>query len=152
MAYQGRGLALKSLLWFLRGIQLCCGIIILALYSYFLATLARNGIAASQDVKAVEGIAGAGALYALLGLLFLCCLAGLPLTSFIAMILDLAFAAAYIFVAVANKHGVGKCESYSDTPYGTSDPSKGHSLSGVPSYQNACKMQTACMSVAIIAV
>lgn len=151
---------LKTLLWLIRGLQLCCAVIVLALYSYFLVTLSDHKLDISQNMKAVEGIAGAAVLYTIIGLLVTCCLAGLPLTSFFAMLLDLAFACAFIFVAVANKNGSGSCTGDVTTPYtsGTGTGSTGttpahrRSISSLPSDHNACKMETACLAVSILAI
>lgn len=153
----GSGFALKSAQWFVRGIQLSCAALILAIYSYFLAALNNHSLSVSTTVKTVEGIAGFACLYALVSLLLLCCLAGRTFSSFLAMLLDVAFIAAFIYVAVANKSGAGSCTGYLDTPFGkgnanetTSDGKDGFTV--LPSYRVACKLQSACLGLAIIAI
>lgn len=150
------GVGLKFLQWFNRGIQLACAAIILGVYSYFLATLSNHNLHISTDVKAVEGISGAAVLYTLAGLLLLCCLAGLTFTSFVAIILDVAFIGAFIYVAVANRNGAGSCNGYLDTPFGRGQSDKTAEGSGgftsLPSFHTACRLQTACLAVAIIAM
>lgn len=150
------GFGLKFLQWFIRGVQFCCAALILAIYSYFLAALHNHNLSIASSVRAVEGISGAAALYTLIALLLLCCFAGIPFTSFIAMVLDFCFIGAFIYVAVANKGGASSCSGYLDTPFGkgeadkTVEGSKG--FTALPSFHTACKLQTACLAVAIIAI
>ncbi|KAL7903562.1 hypothetical protein HDV63DRAFT_400401 [Trichoderma sp. SZMC 28014] len=150
------GFGLKFLQWFFRGIQFCCSAIVLAIYSYFLATLHNHDLPIATSLRAVEGISGAGTLYTLLALLMLCCLAGHTLTAVIAVVLDIAFIGAYVYVAIANKNGASSCTGVLDTPFG-----KGQSSSTVegdkgftklPSFHTACKLQSASLAVAIIAI
>ncbi|KAM4056114.1 hypothetical protein HRG_003036 [Hirsutella rhossiliensis] len=134
------GLALKGLQWLVRGIQFLCAALILGVYSYFLAALHNHALSIPTSARAVEGIAGAAVLYTLIGLVLLCCVAGFLFTSAIAILLDIAFVGAFIYVAVANKHGAGSCSGYLDTPFGS-----GH-------FRTACRLQTACFAVAIVAI
>lgn len=147
---------LKCLQWLIRGIQLGAAALILAIYAYYLATLAAHDFHISTNIRAVEGIAGSAMLYDLLGLLLICCLGGSPMASFIAIILDTAFLACFIYVAVANKHGAGNCRGEVKTPYGTGlakSKIKGKRRSiALLTYRVACQMQTACLAAAIIAV
>ncbi len=113
----GSGLALKFVQWFVRGIQFCCAALVLAVYSYFLATLHNHNLPIGSSIKAVEGISGVAVLYTILGLLLLCCLAGHPFTSFIAIVLDVAFVAGFIYIATANRDGAGSCSGQVNTPF-----------------------------------
>ncbi|EGX91425.1 hypothetical protein CCM_05583 [Cordyceps militaris CM01] len=153
---RGTSLGLKTVQWLLRCVQLLCAVIVLGIYAYFLAALANHALPTPTNVKAVEGVAGVAAAYALLGLLLLCCLAGRTLASFAAMCLDFAFLCAYIFVAVANKGGAGSCTGDVTTVFGSGkaeDTLKaGPGFTKIPSYRTACKLQTACLSIAIIAI
>ncbi|KAI1099007.1 hypothetical protein F4804DRAFT_323197 [Jackrogersella minutella] len=145
------GFALKLLQWFIRGVQFCCCALVLALFSYFLAILSNRGLTIPTWTRAVEGISGIGTLYTVLGLLLLCCLAGHPFTSFIAILLDVCFIGAFIYVASANREGASSCTGTVDTPFGSGnadDLINGKS----PSYRDACKMQTACLAVSIVAI
>ncbi|KAH7020381.1 hypothetical protein EDB80DRAFT_677308 [Ilyonectria destructans] len=148
---------LKCLQWMLRGVQLCAAALILAVYTYFLATLAAYRFHISTQIRAVEGISGSAVLYCLLGLLLICCIGGNPMASFIAVILDVAFMACFIYIAVANKHGAGNCRGEVNTPYGIGlakskvKAKKGGSLV-LPSYRVACQLQTACVAAAIIII
>lgn len=150
--------ALKFLQWFIRGIQFSCAALILAIFSYFLATLHNHALHIDDWIRAVEGISGAAVLYTLLGLLLMCCLAGHPFTSFIAIVLDICFAAAFIYVAVANKGGASSCNGYVSTPFGTGDSTNNvvdngnGGFTALPSLRQACQLESACLAVSIIAI
>lgn len=151
------GTALKFLQWFNRGIQFCCAALILGIYSYFLATLANHDLPISNTIRAVEGISGIAVLYTLAGLLLLCCLAGRTFSSFIAIIFDVAFIGAFIYVAVANRGGASSCDNYVDTPFGSGkagDTAEGRTdgFTSLPSYHVACQLQSACLAVSIVAM
>jgi hypothetical protein len=151
------GFALKFLQWFIRGIQFCCSAVVLALFSYFLAALHNHNLNIPTWTKAVEGISGGGVLYTIIGLLLLCCLAGHPFTSFIAIFLDVCFIGAFIYVAVANRAGASSCRGTVDTVFGTGDAntqvtSNTDGFTNLPTYREACQMETACLAVAIVAV
>ncbi|GAO15804.1 hypothetical protein UVI_02021320 [Ustilaginoidea virens] len=150
------GMALKSLQWFFRGVQFLCAIIVLGIFSYFLAALHNHDLQTDTSVRAVAGISGAAALYTLLGLVFLCCVAGLTFTSFVAMVLDFCFAACFVYVAVVNRNGASTCRGYVDTPFGRGPSGDTASAPGgftaLPSFHTACRLQTACMAVSIIAI
>ncbi|OAQ97280.1 hypothetical protein LLEC1_01739 [Akanthomyces lecanii] len=154
---RGSSLGLKTVQWLIRSVQLLCAVIILGIYSYFLAALSNHSLATPTNVRAVEGIAGVAVAYALLGLLLLCCLAGRTLPAFAAMCIDFALLSAYIFVAVANKDGAGSCSGDEvGTVFGkgkaddTLDADGG--FTKIPSYHTACKLETACLAIAIIAI
>lgn len=150
------GTALKFLQWFIRGIQFACAALILAIYSYFLATLHNHNLHISDTIRAVEGISGVAVLYTAAALVLVCCLAGRTISSLFAIILDVAFIGAFIYVAVANKGGASSCTGYLDTPFGkgkagnTAEGSDG--FTALPSYRTACKLQSACLAVSIIAM
>ncbi|KND93948.1 hypothetical protein TOPH_01795 [Tolypocladium ophioglossoides CBS 100239] len=150
------GLALKFVQWFIRGIQFLCAALILGVYSYFLAALHNHNLPIATSVRAVEGISGAAVLYTLIGLLLLCCVAGFALTSFIAIVLDVCFIGAFIYVAVANKNGAGSCGGYVDTPFGSGQSAAqvqgSNGFTALPSFRTACRLQTASLAVAIIAI
>jgi hypothetical protein len=150
------GTALKFLQWFIRGVQFGCAALILAIYSYFLATLHNHDLPISNTIRAVEGISGIAVLYTIAALVLVCCLAGRTFSSLLAIILDIAFIGAFIYVAVANKGGASSCTGYLDTPFGRgkagnqADGSDG--FTALPSYRTACKLQSACLAVSIIAI
>ncbi|KZL82949.1 hypothetical protein CI238_02013 [Colletotrichum incanum] len=150
--------ALKFLQWFIRGVQLGCSVLILAIFSYFLATLHNHSLPIATSIRAVEGISGAATLYTLAGLLLLCCLAGRSFTSFIAIVIDVAFIGAFIYVAVANRNGADSCSGNVSTPFGDGPADGEPTNTGsdgwthLPSLRTACKLQTACFAVSIVAI
>jgi hypothetical protein len=152
------GVALKFLQWFIRGVQFCCAAVILAIFSYFLATLSNHNLPIATWIRAVEGISGAAVLYTLIGLLLLCCLAGHAFASFIAIFLDICFVGAFVYLAVANRQGASSCRGHVDTPFGSGnansnvyDPNNS-GWTALPSLREACRMQTACLAVAIVGI
>ncbi|KAI0381798.1 hypothetical protein F5Y04DRAFT_60197 [Hypomontagnella monticulosa] len=145
------GFALKLLQWFIRGIQFCCCALVLAIFSYFLAILSNRGLDIPTWTRAVEGISGIGVLYTILGLLLLCCLAGHPFTSFIAIFLDICFVGSFIYVASSNRGGASSCTEQVDTPFGTGNAAD--MINGqYPTYRQVCQMETACLAVSIVAI
>jgi hypothetical protein len=145
------GFALKGLQWFVRGIQLLSCVVVLGLFSYFLAIASRNNLGIPVWARAVEGISGIGVLYTLAGLLLLCCVAGHPLASGIAIILDIAFVGAFIYVAQANRVGATACTRTVDTVFGNR-PAPDSPASGLPSFGRICLIQKAVLAVSIIAM
>jgi hypothetical protein len=152
------GVALRGVQFFIRGIQFCCAAIVLALFAYFLATLSDHNMHIDTWVKAVTGISGIAVIYTILALLMLCCCAGRSFPSFILMVLDLAFAGAFIYIAVANRDGASSCNGEVNTVFGKGDADTNVRDNGsggftaLPSLRQACKMETACLAVSIVAV
>jgi len=145
------GFALKTLQWFIRGVQFLCCAVVLALFSYFLAVAAQHHFVIPTWTKAVEGISGIGVLYTFVGLLLLCCLAGHPFTSAIAIILDIAFVGAFIYVAQANRGGASSCDNTVDTLFGNR-PATDDLGRGLPNFHQVCQMESAVLAVSIIAM
>ncbi|KAJ0116910.1 hypothetical protein J7T55_003324 [Diaporthe amygdali] len=154
----GAGLCLKLLQWFNRGVQFCCAGLVLALNSYFLAAMSNHSITIPTNLRAVEGISGVAVLYTAIGLLLLCCLAGFTLTSFIAIVLDIAFIGAFIYVATVNKDGASSCSgSNVNTVFGSGDANaniQSPKDGGVPlaKYMTICRMESAILAVSIVAI
>ncbi|KAK3327266.1 hypothetical protein B0T19DRAFT_400155 [Cercophora scortea] len=155
------GMALKGFQWFARTIELCCAAVVLAIFSYFLATLTNHHFATANWIRAVEGISGIAIVYTVVCLCLLCCLAGHPLTSSLVLLLDLAFAGAFIYVAWANRAGASSCSGVVDTPFGRGNadtdvvdnrPDGQGDITPLPSLRTACRMETACLAVSIAAV
>lgn len=154
----GAGFALKIIQWFNRGVEFCCAGLILSLTSYFLAAMSDHNITIPTNLRATEGISGVGVLYTGIGVLLVCCLAGFTLTSFLAIVLDIAFVGAFIYVATVYKHGASSCSGTNvQTVFGSGDAeSKVSSTSDgsvpLPTYRTACKMESAMLAVAIVAM
>jgi hypothetical protein len=152
------GVALKSLSLFLRLVEFCCAALVLAIFSYFLATLHNHDLHIDTYIRAVEGISGAGVLYTIFALLLVCCLGGIAFFSILGMLLDLAFCGAFIYVAYATRGGDGSCRGYVNTPFGSGNTNVGNTVpqgnggfTSLPSLHTACKLETACFAVAIVA-
>lgn len=154
----GGGIALRSLSFFLRFIEFCCAAIIIGIFSYYLATLHNHDLPIATYIRAVEGISGAAVLYTIFALLLVCCLGGIAFLGFIAMLLDLAFCGAFIYVAYATRGGASSCKGNVNTPFGSGNANTNNSVqqgSGgfthLPSLKTACRLETATFAVAIVA-
>lgn len=153
----GAGFALKVVQWFNRGVQFCCAGLILSLNSYFLAAMSNHDITIPTNLRATEGISGIAVLYTALGVLLVCCLAGFTLTSFLAIVIDVAFVGAFIYVATVYKAGASSCSGTNvESVFGTGDAdAKVSSADGgvpLPSFKTACRMESAMLAVAIVAM
>lgn len=155
---QGRSRGLKTLQWLIRAAQLGASIIVMGIYVYFLVSLHDHNLSIPSSVPSVTGIAGAAILYDLLALLLLCRLAGRPAASFVAMLFDVAFGSAFIYVTVANKGGASQCTGQVSTVFGSGkdgdavEGEGGSDFVKLPGLRTACKLQTACLAIAIILV
>lgn len=150
------GAGLKFIQWIIRAIQFCCSVVVLGVYSYFLATLLNHGKDVPDLIKAVEGISAIGTVYTLLSLVLVCCLSSRPFPSFVFMVVDGGFVAAYIYIAAANRAGAGTCAGNGiETVYGTGDdvavPDLGDGAMALPTFGTTCRLETVCLSASIIA-
>ncbi|KAJ5239062.1 hypothetical protein N7468_003681 [Penicillium chermesinum] len=134
----------------IRFLQFLVGVVILGIFSYFLAILSHHNQTIATWVKAVEGLAGATTLYGLLGTIFVCCLGGVAFFAFLGVVFDVLFMGAMIAVAILTRHGVNKCSGIVDTPVG-----KGNANDDSPSdlrYRTACRLEKAVFAVSIIGI
>jgi len=142
---------LRYLQFLLRSLQLGCAVIVFALYSYLLASLAGSGLETPTSVRAIEGISGIAALWIVCSGLMLRCIVGAPLTSFLSILIDFSLLCCFIYVAQANRGGAGSCQGHVNTPFGSGDANDfPKNAKGVPKLGPACKILTACMTVSII--
>ncbi|KAK3325511.1 hypothetical protein B0H66DRAFT_126958 [Apodospora peruviana] len=153
------GMALRGLQFFARSIEFCCAALILAIFSYFLTTLASHKLHIATWLRAVEGISGAAVLYTLLALMLLCCVAGHPVSSFMMIFLDICFLATFIYIAAATRGGASSCNGVVHTVFGTGDANtnvadngEGGIITALPNLRQACQMETACLAVAIVGI
>jgi len=136
----------------LRLIQFAVSIVILGIFSYFLAVQSRNGITIPTWARAVEGLSGAAALYTLFGILLTCFLGGIAAFGFIAMVLDVCFIGAMIAIAIETRGGDRDCNYLqTEDPLrfgadGLGDPNS----SSAPSTYHACTLLKATWILAII--
>lgn len=154
---------LKCLQWLARGVQLAASAVVLGITSYSLASLLRAGLAVPTSVKAVEGISAAAAVYTALGVLLACCCCCrcTPLALLTAAV-DVGLAAAFVYVAVANRGGASACAGDDvGTVYGSGAASAtpaaggggdGSGVLGLPTYGMACRLETACLAAACVAM
>lgn len=134
----------------LRAIQLLASILVLAVYSYFLAVLSRNDVPIAQRYKAVEGISGAAVLYGGFAVFLTLCLGGMTFFAFIALVLDLCFSGCFIAIAYYNRDGRHSCRGFVNTPLGSGEASTNNE--GFPSLHRACQLEKAVFAVAIVNV
>jgi len=147
------GTALKLGQTFLYTLAFCCAVIILGLYSYFLATQSQHNVPIPQWEKAVEGISGAGVLYTIFAVILTCFLGGKPFFAFLAVVLDVLFTAGFIAIAVMTRHGSSCSNDQVQTPLGDGPRDSHKGRDGAiytPSLATACRLNTVSMAVAII--
>ena len=151
---------LHKLQYVLRGVQLCCTALVLAIYSYFLATLANNSMTTPTYVRAVEGISGVATLYVVLAVLALRFGARMASTllSFVFVAFDFIFVWCFVYVATANRGGAGSCDGDVDTPLGQGDGddvAEGEgddAILSLPKLSQACQLLSACLAVSIVVI
>ncbi|EER24704.1 hypothetical protein CPC735_060740 [Coccidioides posadasii C735 delta SOWgp] len=150
----------------LRILQLCVSVIVLGIFSYFLAVLADHNLAIQRWVKAVEGISGVAAFYAIVASIFTLSIGGIPFFAGVAMVLDFAFTAGFIAIAIMARDGTQTCTGHVDTPIGNGDanqPAGGYGSGGfgtgdgkqliyMPSLKSACRLQKGVFAVSIIGI
>jgi len=147
---------LKRLQTVFRSIQLTGCLTILAIFSYYLATLSSNGLQIRTGVYVVEGFAAIGALYTTHSLLLLFFRAGYVALSPISLALDACFAIIFIYVAVENRAASGGCVSGTIyTVYGAGEagwdvpqgPKRGLQT---PTFGLACRLMMVCLIVSCL--
>jgi hypothetical protein len=132
----------------LRLLEFASAAIILGIYSYFLAVLANKDIQIPAWEKAVEGIAGAGVLYTIFGVLFTLCLGGITFFALIAVFLDLCFVGGFAAIAYYTRHGANSCKGVVNTPLGVGLSSE--SAPGAGHWGYVCSLNTACFAMAVL--
>lgn len=154
------GTALKLIQTVLYALEFCCAALILAVYSYFLSVLAIRDLQIATWLKVVEGLSGATVLYTIFAVLLTCCLGGKMFFAFLGIVLDVLFCAAMIAIAVLTRDGAGSCSGDVDTPLGNGPSSskdgpqtngQGDRAQYTLSLGTACRLNTVCFAVAIIA-
>ncbi|KAI9828105.1 MAG: hypothetical protein M1832_003632 [Thelocarpon impressellum] len=156
------GVLLKSTQTALRLAQFLASVLVLGVFSWFLAYLATHHLPQSNGTKAVEGISGAAVIYTFFAAVLTCFLGGLTFAALLAILLDIAFVGGFVAVAILTKDGARACSGTVRTPLGTGDAATGKGLefsvrgsNNVTYYPNlgrACNLQKAVFAVAIINV
>ena len=152
------GIALRSASTLIRLIQLLASVLILGIFSYFLASLARHHLPIATYIKAVEGIAGAAVIYSAFAVILTCFLGGVTFFAFLAIVLDVCFIGGFIAIAILTKAGARSCRGTVSTPLGNgnvashrSNLTGGSNTTYTPNLGVACKLQKAVFAVAIAA-
>lgn len=150
-----KGGALRLFQTFLYALLFCCAGIILGIFSYFLSVLADRNRHIETQWKAVEGLSGAAVLYLIFAVGLTCCLGGISFLAFLAIFLDICFVGCMIAIAVMTRHGAGSCKGLVHTPIGYGAANQGgsfdHEVTYSVTFGTACKLNTACFAVSIIA-
>lgn len=142
------GVVLRFFNLVIRILQFLDGAVILAIFSYFLAVLARENHPIAQWMRAVEGLSGAATLYGALGALLTCCLGGIAFFAFLAIVLDVCFVGVMIAIAVLTRNGTQSCTGNTvHTPLGSGPPQK--KMSGVM-LRVSCELEKVAFAVSII--
>jgi len=139
----------------LRIIELLAAIVALAIFSYFLAVLSDHHIHIATWLRAVEGISGSAVLYLLFAVILTLFLGGIAFFASIAILLDIAFAGAFIYVAWETRHGANSCIGYVRTPLGNgraNTPTPYGNTDWLPNLHQACQLNTATFAVSIILI
>jgi hypothetical protein len=102
-----------------RLIQLLAAILALAVFCYFLAVLHNHHDHIPTWERAVAGVSGSAVLYLIFAVVLTLCLGGVAFFGLIAVLLDIAFIGAFIFVAWETRHGANSCKGYVNTPLGS---------------------------------
>lgn len=137
----------------IRILQLLCAIVVLGIFSYFLAALADHHLHIATWIKAVEGMSGAAVLYLLFAVVFTLCLGGITFFAFIAVILDICFIGVFVAIAYYNRHGANSCSGNVNTVFGSGRSGANDALGNsryVPNLHTACRLETAVFAVSII--
>ncbi|KKK17193.1 hypothetical protein P175DRAFT_0431745 [Aspergillus ochraceoroseus IBT 24754] len=134
----------------IRALQFIDAAVILGIFSYFLAILSKHDQSIPQWIRAVEGLSGAAALYALLATLFTCVLGGVSFFAFLGIVLDVCFIGAMIAIAIMTRDGTQSCSGTVNTPLGTG-ASDADSASKV-SFGFACRLEKVAFAVSIIGI
>lgn len=143
------GLLLRVGGTFSRFLQFVCAAVIVGIFAYFIAKLRDAHVPVADDWRAVLGISAAAAGYSLCGIIFTLCLGGNALFGNLAVLLDVAFIGAFIYVSYATRAGSDGCSGVVSTPLGNGPASQDTGLFVASSLRRACQLNTACFALAI---
>lgn len=143
------GLLLRVGGTFTRFLQFICASVIVGIFAYFIDKLRDAHAPVADDWRAVLGISGAAAIYTLCGIIFTLCLGGNALFGNLAVVLDVAFIGAFIYVSYATRAGSDGCSGVVSTPLGNGPANKSTGLFVASSLRTACQLNTACFAMAI---
>lgn len=133
-----------------RILQFIFSIISVGIYAYFVSNIREAGFRPSNWTGAILGISSASAIYTLFGIVFTLCLGANFFFGSLAIILDVAFIGAFIFVAYATRAARLSCSGYVATPLGAGPAGSETGLTIATSLRRACQMETVVFASAII--
>lgn len=137
----------------IRMIQFLCSIVILGIFSYYLAVLVRHGDSVNTWIRAVEGMSGAAALYTLIAIVLTCFLGGIIVFAFLAILLDVLFIGCFVAIAIFTKGSVQNCAGVTSSTTGLNIGDLNIDASGDQSYADKlCNLEKAAFILAIINV
>ncbi|EZF33876.1 hypothetical protein TMEN_7839 [Trichophyton mentagrophytes] len=150
----------------LRMLQLFSSLIIVGVFSYFLAVLADHNEHAPEWLKAVAVIAGVAAIYAIFTSFFILAYGGLLVFSRISMLFDGSFAVAFLAICLMTRHGAPPCTGRVTTPVGSGDAEdpgaafgdegtgigRGDNITSMRYLATACKLEKGAFAVSIIGI
>ncbi|KAJ5453551.1 uncharacterized protein N7458_004507 [Penicillium daleae] len=146
------GVILRFFSLAIRVLQFLASAVILGIFSYFLAVLSRHNLDIPTWIKAVEGLSGAGALYGILGTIFVCCLGGVAFFAFLAVVLDVCFVGAMIAIAILTRNGTQTCSGNVNTPLGNGNADNNANTPAGTSFKMACELEKVVFAVSIIGI
>lgn len=135
-----------------RVLQTFDSVVILGIFSYYLALLAENHKPIPIWMRAVEGLSGGATLYGLLACIFTCCLGGVRFFAGLAVVLDICCVGAMVAIAILTRDGIQSCSGNVSSPLG-SGPAGSNSpdFPATPvNLQLACRLEKVCFAVSII--
>ena len=129
--------------------------------SYFLSVLADRKDPILKKWKAVEGISGIAVVYTLFAIVLTCCLGGITVLAFTAIVIDVLLCGGMIAIAILLRHGLGKCNGQARNPvdfispgfngFGEGSSSGGkHNITYAAKYTTTCGLNKAAFAVAVI--
>lgn len=157
--------ALKSLQTLLRILQFLGALLVLGIFSYFLARLAANDLPKARYVVAVEIIAAIAVAYTFLAVLLTFFVGGFTIFGALAVLFDLLLLGGFVAVTVLTRRSRRRCRGFQDTPLGvgnvpatTSDITNGFGYGNEvgrtyrPNIGRACQLQRAVFITSIVLI
>jgi len=121
---------------------------ILGIFSYFLAKNNEADLPIAIWMRAVDGLAGSATLYTLLAILLTFFLGGIIFFAFIAIVLDILFIGAFIFVAVETRGAARNCNTVTNQAFFGNGATGVGNTSATP--VQICKLEETVFILAII--
>lgn len=134
---------------FLRILEFCLATIIMAIFAHFVDNIRDSGYRVGSSWIAVLSISAAAAVYTLFGVMFTLCLGGSMFFGNLAIMLDVAFMGAFIYVAYTTRGGSDGCDGITYTPLGNGYVGSRTRRHVVSSLYRTCQLDTVCFSFAV---